>query len=82
MRYDVHLYVTVRVKMQDVEAPSQLEAIKVAESQFFEDCDQLVRQGEYADEITAALVDEHGDKEYENSRLHLPDPIVGWKVEV
>jgi hypothetical protein len=82
MRYDVHLYVTVRVKVPDIEAANQLEAIEVAESRFFEDCNQLARQGEYADEITAALVDEQGDRDYENSRLHLPDPDVGWKVSV
>lgn len=78
MKHDVHLYVTVRVKMEDIEAPNQQEAIKLAEAAFYKDCYRLTPLGEYADEVTSALVDEHGDEDYENSRLYVLGPDGSW----
>lgn len=82
MRYDVHLYVTVRVKVCDVEAEDQIGAIEVAERQFYDDPEGFLKSGEYADEVPGALVDEHGDVDYANSRCYTCIPNEGWKVGI
>ena len=64
MKYTVHIYMTVRVQFDGIEADSQLEAARKAAIMVDED---TFRRGEYADEITAALVDEEGDEEHERS---------------
>lgn len=81
MMYDVHLYVTCMVKVTDVEAESQEQAIEKAEELMW--AERLPQMDEpphedftgvkwvgFADEIPSALVDEHGDEEHERSRHH------------
>jgi hypothetical protein len=71
MKYEVHIYAIVQVKVVDVEAESQQEAIRKAEAR----CDlytlfqQNVREPhtEYAEDIDSFLVDEVGDEEHEHS---------------
>ncbi len=74
MKYDVHIYPIVRVKVFGVEADSQVEAIKKAETVF--DFDQLLNhyysdvEVEYADDIDGFLVDEQGDERHERSQFY------------
>ncbi len=73
MKYDVHLYAVVRVKVCGVEAASQLEAIEEAENETdlmrrFEGRDQ-----EYSEEISHYLVDEAGDEEHLKTRWYHQD---------
>ena len=71
MKYDVHLFPIVRVKVHGVEAGSQEEAIKKAEEST--DFDNLFNKApdiEYAEEVAYYLVDEVGDEEYERTRWH------------
>jgi hypothetical protein len=80
MKYKVHLFAVVRVRIDNIEATSQLEAIKKAENdtdlyrQFLWESrggeggtDPYVNHTEWADEISHVLVDEEGDEEYEQS---------------
>ena len=75
-KYHVHLYPIVRVLVRDVEADSQVEAIKKAEE--LVDLDRLfaglggphVASMEYADGIDGFLVDEDGDTEYGRSTCY------------
>ena len=77
-KYHVHLYPIVRVLVRDVEAESQVEAIKKAESRV--DLTRLFRHRalppasvasvEYADGIDGFLVDEDGDTKYEKSTFY------------
>jgi hypothetical protein len=65
MKYDVHVFATIRVKVSDVEAESQEEAIKKAEDSIdFYDLllDVKGKDTEFAEEIGYYLVDEHGDR--------------------
>jgi hypothetical protein len=71
VKYDVHLFPIVRVKVHGVEAGSQEEAIKKAEEST--DFDNLFNKApdiEYAEEVAYYLVDEVGDEEYERTRWH------------
>lgn len=86
MKYDVHIYASVRVKVYGVEAATQAEAIEkacsLADGDFlgmFPDCtpeeensvpDGTVASGGYAEDITGFLVDQCGDEEYEHSRSY------------
>lgn len=73
LRYDVHIFATVRVKVPDVEAETQEEAIKKAkESVDFESLLSNIGgyETESADEIGYYLVDEAGDKEHNNTRWY------------
>ena len=77
MKYNVHVYVTVRVKVLDVEANSPEEAIKrvhdhVNLNDLMSRSHPLsnVEHVEFVDEITGYLVDEHGDEEHERSRFY------------
>ena len=73
MKYNVHVYLVVRVLVPDVEADSQAEACEKAEEAW--DWVHLLRsygddfgpEVEYADEITGFLVDEDGDTEHQRS---------------
>jgi len=72
MKYDVHLFTVVRVKVCGVEADSHSEAAKKADEQvdmnaLFNDTNQNVTT-EWAEEHSHALVDVVGDKEYSKSR--------------
>jgi phosphoribosylanthranilate isomerase len=79
MKYDVHIYATVRVKVCGVEAESQVEAIKNAEAntnlhELFPYKTQADgTETEYAEEVTGYLVDEHGDAEYSRTRYYNAD---------
>lgn len=75
----VFLYATVHVRVEGVMAASQCEAMEIATKQV--DLDRLlnrevandpqgVRRVEYADEITAYLVDEDGDADFERSQSY------------
>lgn len=81
MTYDVHLYVTCRVKVYDVEADNQHAAVVEAcdalgEADLMElgdnggTCDGNVEWFGYADEIAGALVDEVGDETHDRSEYH------------
>lgn len=73
MKYDVHLYVGARIKMEGVEANSQAEAVKKAEREC-EFRSHLDRNGvEWDETVLGALVDEAGDEEYTNTRYHALD---------
>ena len=76
-KYHVHLYPIVRVLVRDVEAESQVEAIKKAEE--LVDLDRLfhhvrfdppVAYVEFADDTDGFLVDEDGDESYEKSTVY------------
>lgn len=72
-KYDVHIFATIRVKIPDVEAESQEEAIKKAEESV--DFENLLlnvggHETESADEMGYYLVDEVGDKEHDNTHWH------------
>ena len=79
-RYDVHLYVSVRVKVSDVSAQSQTQAISAATDMvdlgalFRADnmrCLHGANDSSHAeDPINLALVDEVGDEGFENSQWH------------
>lgn len=66
MKYDVHIYLTTRFKVEGVEAPDMQAAMDAAVTQTAKDIglEEAAKRGEYADEITAFLVDVCGDDEY------------------
>ena len=80
MKYDVHLYATVRVKVCNVEAESPDDALILAEAsqnlheQLPSWCEEQptgeaceVTQIEFAEEVLYYLVDTQGDEDYTNS---------------
>lgn len=78
-KYDVHIYVVVRVKLESVEASGQREAIAEARKQFEEEgigrrlgltLPVHATHAEYADEVVRYLVDEQGDNDYERTRSY------------
>ena len=94
MKHDVHMYVTVRVKVTDIEAETHEEAILRAESVVGEFQRVYLRgEGYWAfpeiayheaeDTMTGALVDEHGDDNYERSCFYVPGGASesGWTKE-
>ena len=68
MLYDVHLYPVVRITLKGIEAESQMDAIRRAEASV--DLYQAVCEAEYAEDVTAYLVDEHGDRDYARTRCY------------
>ena len=77
MKYNVHVYVIVRVKVLDIEAKNQREAIKgVHDHVNLRDLLNRsyplsnVEHVEFVDEITGYLVDELGDQKHERSRFY------------
>lgn len=81
MKYDVHIFPIVRIKIGGIEARTQAEAIErainaVDLSGLFRGLQQPLRgdilllDTEYADEISHALVDEAGDEEHEKSKWY------------
>jgi len=81
VKYRVHVYMTVRVPLDDIEAESHQAAIAIAREKApvtFRDMADL--EAESAEEITGFLVDEAGDEEYERSQTYdangKPDPYV------
>lgn len=71
MKYTVHIFPIVRVKIPDIEADSHEEAMKKAEAGV--DFNSLLNNSggdyvvEYADDLDAFHVDEENDPEYQNS---------------
>jgi glyceraldehyde-3-phosphate dehydrogenase/erythrose-4-phosphate dehydrogenase len=78
-KFHVHLYPVVCVTVRDVEAESQVEAIKKAEE--LVDLDKLfaglggphVASTQYADDIDSFLVDEEGDMEHTKFTWYDPE---------
>lgn len=71
MKYTVHLYTAVRIRMEDIEANSQEEAFSKAA----EECDvkHNLECGYFEDDeapFLGAIVDEVDDEDYENTRYH------------
>jgi len=82
--YDVGMCYTVRVKFKDVEATSQIDAIRTADRGFDPEKSNhfrveahspihVVEYAEWAEEINGAMVDEADDREeYEKSGFYIP----------
>ncbi|MBZ5499059.1 MAG: hypothetical protein LAP85_21890 [Acidobacteriia bacterium] len=77
MRYNVHIFAVVRVKVPDVEAVSHQDAIKkaVESTDLNEVFDRVspvpgVEHTEYGEEISHYLVDEVGDEECRRSTFY------------
>lgn len=71
MKYDVHLYVAVRIKYEGIEADSQEAAVAKAEA--LHDTKDALRERLFADDeapALGALVDEFGDESYEQTTYH------------
>jgi hypothetical protein len=73
MKFDVHIFTVVRVKISGVEAESHSEAAKKANESvdmnaLFNDTDSQGIVTEWADEHSHALVDVVGDTEYTKSK--------------
>jgi hypothetical protein len=68
MKYNVHMYAVVRVRVNDVEADSPVEAIRKAEDSvnWYDRFDRVDQ--EFAEEFAYHLVDVVGDEEYEQSQ--------------
>ena len=94
MKYAVHIFAVVRVKVPDVEAESQADAIRKAE----ESTDLYgtlnwpigrmchvdargVSEVEYAEENLYYLVDEEGDEKFERSRHYKADGVTPQEIE-
>jgi len=76
MKYNVHIFTVVRVKVSDIEASSHVDAMAKAEElipfhKIFDRDDNP--EMEWGEEHSHALVDEVGDEEYENSKWYGPD---------
>lgn len=71
MKYRVHVYMTVRIPFDGIEADSQLAAIYTARKMAGEQCqtlrDMVDLEAESAEEITGFLVDEEGDDDFNRS---------------
>lgn len=78
MKYDVHIYVTVRVKVSSIEAESHKEAMEkataIAEPELYPMFDHCIGDNisdvEYGEEISGYLVDEANDTEYSKTRFY------------
>ena len=79
MKYDVHIFAVVRVKVAGIDAESQIEAIHNAEGSvdlytlFSKPGSVSVEITEFADGISHYLVDEVGDLTYKRSRFYEAD---------
>lgn len=82
MKYNVHLYAVVRIKVIDIEAESHIEAIEKAEPFAWDFAHEHltgdvrrvdhIDDFEFAEEMKYALVDEQGDEDYEKSCFYEP----------
>jgi hypothetical protein len=76
MKYNVHAFAVVRVKIEGIEANSQKAAIEQVRNDF-NFCKKFDKykspETEFAEEIAYWLVDEVGDSDYKNSRWHNGD---------
>ena len=96
MKYDVHLYPIVRVKVPNIEANSHQEAIDAACERVNDDLYRMfdsagslgdptiISETEYSEEDAYYLVDEDGDDDRENSRWYngdrTPSDLCGQSV--
>lgn len=86
--YNVHVFAVVRVKVAEIEAGSQTEAIEKAQQTDFrglfdregrmwgrdlEGNSVVITQTEYAEELTHFHVDEIGDEDYAKSQWYCSD---------
>ena len=71
MKYNVHIYAVVRLKVENIEADTHRDAICSAlESvDFYREFEG--KRTEYAEDITSYVVDEVGDESYEHTRTYL-----------
>lgn len=67
MKYTVHLYPIVRIEVKDVEAESQVEAMKKADAQTDYHAVLDRPDQEYAEDVDGFHVDEEDDPLYERS---------------
>lgn len=65
MKYDVHVYHTVRSKFSNIKAESYEDAIKKTESMSYKDADET----EHAEDVTSYVVDLVGDDDLSKSLL-------------
>lgn len=74
MKYTVHLYVPVRVRLDAIEADSQEQAVKKACAAFDPHsvfpADGAANGPVFDEAFLGATVDEEGDEEHERSRYH------------
>lgn len=97
MKYDVVLFVPVKVKFINIEAASQIEAAKLADQALVIDKvikvqhgpfrapgiveDRVIQYVEAEDEVSRALVDEEGDENFEQSQFYAAKPDGTWEPE-
>jgi hypothetical protein len=70
MKHNVFYYMTFHIRIDDIEADTQKEAVAAGIDQAFEAGHNIGSNWgdfEFAEECTGALVDEQGDTQYENS---------------
>lgn len=68
MKYNVHVYMVYRARFDGIEAASQLEAIRIADTFDVNEADNF----ESAEEVTDYLVDEVDDDGFQNSCFYKP----------
>lgn len=75
MKYTVHLYYAVRIRMEDIEADSQEEAFAKAENKVeLSDLLNVEPPLEFDESPPlGAMIDEEGDENYNNTRYHQGD---------
>ena len=88
MKYTVHVFALVRVKVENVKAESQLEAIEAAEEMLDLDAQfsavapiSPATEVAFADIVTECLVDEEGDTDKTRSRFYKFDGEANEFVE-
>ena len=79
MKYNVHVYAIARIKVPDIEAQDQKDAIRrVIETLNIDSLLSFNRAGikiEYADDIVRYLVDIVGDSGYLHTKSYYPDEL-------
>lgn len=80
MKYNVHIYPIVHIKVEGIEADSQEEAVKKAQD--IVDLNHTnFGDATYAEDIDGFFVDEEGDPEYIKSRFYDGDGNLSDKHE-
>jgi len=65
--WNVHIFPVMRVKVTNIKAENQMDAVKEAESFFLRNQSSLLGESEYAEDIAYYLIDEVGDEDFKNS---------------
>lgn len=97
MKYDVILFVPVKVKFLNIEATSQSEAVKIADKALIIDKvikaqhepfrapgiveDRVIQYVEADEDVIRALVDEEDDEGFERSQFYATKPDGTWEPE-